>query len=203
MQAPGKTVRDQNGQHMAGDDSPGLQVPQPPGRLRPGDDAGLHLHVRRAEKVPTQREGIGKRRQRILAADQQQGQVVGEVVGERDRHDRPYHEAGGAGEAAAAGEALTDPQVVEQIEIQAKYQGYIDRQREEVERQAATENTVLPEDIDYAEVAGLSNEVRQKLARLRPQTLGQAARIQGMTPAAISLLLIHLKRRQALPKGAL
>ena len=102
-----------------------------------------------------------------------------------------------------AGEALTEPQVVEQIEIQAKYQGYIDRQREEVERQAATENTLLPEDMDYAEVAGLSNEVRQKLARLRPQTLGQAARIQGMTPAAISLLLIHLKRRQALPKGAL
>ena len=101
-----------------------------------------------------------------------------------------------------AGEALTDPQVVEQIEIQAKYQGYIDRQREEVERQASTENTVLPEGIDYAEVAGLSNEARQKLDRLRPQTLGQAARIQGMTPAAISLLLIHLKRRQVQPKGA-
>jgi tRNA uridine 5-carboxymethylaminomethyl modification enzyme len=93
-----------------------------------------------------------------------------------------------------AGEAQTDPLVVEQLEISAKYQGYIDRQAEEVAKSANYENTVLPADLDYATVAGLSNEVKQKLALHKPQTIGQASRIQGITPAAISLLLIHLKR---------
>lgn len=87
-----------------------------------------------------------------------------------------------------------DAAVVEQLEISAKYQGYIDRQTEEVAKAASYENTVLPADLDYATVAGLSNEVKQKLNQHRPQTIGQASRIQGITPAAISLLLIHLKR---------
>ncbi|MDR3221699.1 MAG: tRNA uridine-5-carboxymethylaminomethyl(34) synthesis enzyme MnmG [Candidatus Accumulibacter sp.] len=89
---------------------------------------------------------------------------------------------------------LADPLAVEQIEIQAKYQGYIERQREEVARNLAHEETLLPEDIDYAAIGGLSAEIRQKLARQRPQTIGQASRIQGMTPAAISILLVQLKR---------
>jgi tRNA uridine 5-carboxymethylaminomethyl modification enzyme len=93
-----------------------------------------------------------------------------------------------------AGEAQRDPLVVEQLEISAKYQGYIDRQAEEVARSGTQEGMLLPADLDYAAVAGLSNEVRQKLAQHRPQTIGQASRIQGITPAAISLLLIHLKR---------
>lgn len=93
-----------------------------------------------------------------------------------------------------AGEAQTDPLVVEQLEISAKYQGYIDRQAEEVAKSGSYESTVLPADLDYSKVAGLSNEVRQKLALHKPQTIGQASRIQGITPAAISLLLIHLKR---------
>jgi tRNA uridine 5-carboxymethylaminomethyl modification enzyme len=93
-----------------------------------------------------------------------------------------------------AGEAQTDPLVVEQLEISAKYQGYIDRQAEEVARSASYESTILPADLDYGTVAGLSNEVKQKLALHKPQTIGQASRIQGITPAAISLLLIHLKR---------
>ena len=87
-----------------------------------------------------------------------------------------------------------DPAVVEQLEISAKYQGYIDRQAEEVARSGSYESTVLPTDLDYSKVAGLSNEVKQKLAQHKPQTIGQASRIQGVTPAAISLLLIHLKR---------
>jgi len=87
-----------------------------------------------------------------------------------------------------------DPAVVEQLEISAKYQGYIDRQAEEVAKSATYENTRLPTDLDYATVAGLSNEVKQKLHQHKPQTIGQASRIQGITPAAISLLLIHLKR---------
>ena len=93
-----------------------------------------------------------------------------------------------------AGEPLSDPLAIEQVEIQAKYQGYIDRQREEVERAVGLEETALPADIDYAAVAGLSRELQQKLVQQRPQTLGQASRLQGMTPAAISMLLIHLKR---------
>ncbi len=84
--------------------------------------------------------------------------------------------------------------VIEQVEIAAKYSGYIDRQRGEVERAAYYEHLKLPADLDYAQVAALSFEVRQKLAQHRPETLGLASRISGITPAAISLLLIHLKR---------
>ncbi|MBT3046651.1 MAG: tRNA uridine-5-carboxymethylaminomethyl(34) synthesis enzyme MnmG [Candidatus Thiodiazotropha sp.] len=90
-----------------------------------------------------------------------------------------------------------DPQVIEQLEIQAKYAGYIDRQQGEIERQRANEAVSLPLDLDYATVRGLSSEVREKLQRHRPQTLGQAGRIAGVTPAALSLLLIHLKKRSA------
>lgn len=91
-------------------------------------------------------------------------------------------------------EAALDPQVIEQVEIQAKYQGYIDRQQDEVARAAAYESQVLPADLDYETVVGLSKEVRGKLGQHRPETLGQASRIQGVTPAAISLLVIHLKK---------
>jgi len=96
---------------------------------------------------------------------------------------------------------VPDRQVVEQIEIQAKYQGYVDRQREEVERGKANENLRLPLDIDYRLVNGLSIEVQQKLGQHRPETLGQAGRVQGVTPAAISLLLVHLKRAGCLGVG--
>lgn len=98
-------------------------------------------------------------------------------------------------EQAGLAEAVSlVPEVVEQVEIQAKYQGYIDRQRDEVARQAAYETLALPDSLDYTDVVGLSREVCQKLQMHRPQTLGQAARIQGVTPAAIGLLLVHLKR---------
>jgi len=84
--------------------------------------------------------------------------------------------------------------VLEQIEIGAKYLGYIDRQRDEVERAAHYENLKLPLELDYMQVPALGVEVQQKLSKHRPETLGQASRISGVTPAAISLLLIHLKR---------
>jgi tRNA uridine 5-carboxymethylaminomethyl modification enzyme len=99
-------------------------------------------------------------------------------------------------------DAQAEPDVIEQVEIQIKYEGYIARQQQEVERQLAQENTELPLSIDYDRVAGLSVEVRQKLAAIRPATLGQASRISGVTPAAISLLLIHLKRLRRLPPPA-
>ena len=93
-----------------------------------------------------------------------------------------------------AGEPVEDPAVAEQLEIEARYHGYIDRQRQEVERMRAQETLALPRDLDYASVRGLSVEVRQKLVAHKPETLGQASRVQGVTPAALSLLLVHLKR---------
>ena len=100
----------------------------------------------------------------------------------------------GCGRPENPAENAIDPLVVEQLEISAKYQGYINRQAEEVARSGTYESTALPVDLDYSKVAGLSNEVKQKLALHQPQTIGQASRIQGITPAAVSLLLIHLKR---------
>ncbi len=87
-----------------------------------------------------------------------------------------------------------DPAALEQVEIAAKYSGYIDRQRDEVERASHYENLKLPADLDYLQIAALSFEVRQKLNKHRPDTLGQASRISGVTPAAVSLILVHLKR---------
>ena len=95
------------------------------------------------------------------------------------------------------GPGAHDPKVAEQVEIDAKYSGYIDRQHEEIARQQRNETLRLSTDFDYAKVAGLSNEVRQKMAKIRPETLGQASRIPGVTPAAISLLLVHLKKQRA------
>lgn len=92
------------------------------------------------------------------------------------------------------GPGVADAAVREQVEIQVKYAGYIDRQAKEVERHDHYENLKLPVGLDYMEVRGLSIEVRQKLNKHRPETLGQASRISGVTPAAISLLLVHLKR---------
>jgi tRNA uridine 5-carboxymethylaminomethyl modification enzyme len=92
------------------------------------------------------------------------------------------------------GDDAGDPAVIEQLEIEARYQGYIERQAEEVARNRTHEETLLPADLDYARLSGLSSEIRQKLARHRPQTVGQASRLQGVTPAAISILLVHLKR---------
>ncbi len=96
--------------------------------------------------------------------------------------------------ASLVGEPTVDSVVAEQVEIQAKYEGYIERQREEVERRSKLETLALPTEIDYCAVRGLSAEVQQKLNWHRPQTIGQASRISGITPAAISLLLVHLKR---------
>ncbi|MFZ0218887.1 MAG: tRNA uridine-5-carboxymethylaminomethyl(34) synthesis enzyme MnmG [Candidatus Aquirickettsiella sp.] len=95
---------------------------------------------------------------------------------------------------ADLGPGLVDPAIAEQIEIQAKYQGYIDRQLVEIQRQARYENVILPNNLDYLAVKGLSNEVREKLIQHKPLTLAQASRIPGVTPAAISLLLVYIKK---------
>jgi tRNA uridine 5-carboxymethylaminomethyl modification enzyme len=102
--------------------------------------------------------------------------------------------------ATLKGEAVNDEYVAEQIEIAAKYSGYIDRQQEEIDRLRAYENTILPDDFDYGLVEGLSNEVKQKLSAARPQTLARAQRISGITPAAISQLLMYLKKHGMLKR---
>jgi tRNA uridine 5-carboxymethylaminomethyl modification enzyme len=99
--------------------------------------------------------------------------------------------------AALDSDGLQHEQAALQVSIQAKYAGYIDRQQDEIDRVQRFEALALPEDFDYASVSGLSNEVRDKLAAQRPATLGRASRVPGVTPAAVSLLLVHLKRRSA------
>jgi tRNA uridine 5-carboxymethylaminomethyl modification enzyme len=100
---------------------------------------------------------------------------------------------------SATGKGIDDSAVAEQVEIQAKYAGYIARQQDEIARRDGQSSIRLPADLDYADVRGLSIEVRQTLTRQRPETIGQAGRISGVTPAAISLLLVHLKRIGATP----
>jgi len=102
--------------------------------------------------------------------------------------------------AGLKGEPVDNPQVAEQVEIQFKYAGYIDRQKTEIEQMRRQENTPLPADFDYDQVGGLSNELTAKLKETRPVSIAQASRIQGMTPAAISLLLVYLKKHQLAKK---
>ena len=95
-----------------------------------------------------------------------------------------------------AGPAVTDASVADQVEVQIKYRGYVERQSLEISKLAHTETLQLPEDLDYRLVRGLSNEIKDKLNRQRPETLGQLSRISGVTPAAISLLLVFLRKLQ-------
>ena len=101
------------------------------------------------------------------------------------------------------GPGVDDDTVAQQIEIQARYHGYIDRQRDEIARTRRDEDKALPDDLDYAAVRGLSTEARETLERHRPATVGQAARLAGITPAAVSLLLVHLKKRELSARAAL
>ncbi|MCO7514749.1 tRNA uridine-5-carboxymethylaminomethyl(34) synthesis enzyme MnmG [Pseudomonas guariconensis] len=153
------------------------------------------------------REGIEREEQRLKSTwvrpGTPEGQAVVDKFGTPLSHEynllsllaRP--EVDYAGLVEATGGESIDPQVAEQVEIKTKYAGYIDRQQDEIARLRASEDTRLPVDIDYASIAGLSKEIQGKLSQTRPQTLGQASRIPGVTPAAISLLLIHLKKRGA------
>ncbi len=153
------------------------------------------------------REGIEREEQRLKSTwvrpGTAQGQAIAEKFGTPLSHEynllnlltRP--EIDYAGLIEVTGSEGIDPQVAEQVEIKTKYAGYIDRQQEEIARLRASEDTRLPEDIDYTNISGLSKEIQSKLSQSRPETLGQASRIPGVTPAAISLLLIHLKKRGA------
>lgn len=155
-------------------------------------------------------ELIAKEQQRLASAWVQPGTVAGdkanEVLGQPIQHEynlldllkRPnikYSQI-----ASLVGEAVNDLQVAEQLEIQTKYAGYIDRQKDEIAQLRRYEKTLLPEDLDVELIVGLSNEVKQKLKEFKPQTLGAASRVSGITPAAVSLLLVHLKKTGRLVK---
>ncbi len=155
------------------------------------------------------REAIEREQQRLrdlivrpgrLPAEQER-QVLGEPLRREVRAAellaRPQVSYGALMTLPGLGPGVEDPRVAEQVEIQAKYAGYIERQRQEVEAARRAESVALPEDLDYGQVRGLSSEVREKLERHRPRTLGQAGRIPGVTPAAVSLLLVHLKKKRA------
>jgi tRNA uridine 5-carboxymethylaminomethyl modification enzyme len=177
-------------------------------RLTPiGRELGL-VDDRRWQRFEAKREGIERETAHLKSTHvhptkiplQDQIDTIGQEL-EREHSLFDLLRRPGVTHAALArwSGSHVDPEVAEQVEVGAKYAGYIERQREEVERQAGHEGTRIPVDIDYAQVRGLSREVQQKLSQHRPETVGQAGRIQGVTPAAISLLLVHLKRRAAAP----
>jgi tRNA uridine 5-carboxymethylaminomethyl modification enzyme len=163
------------------------------------DDARWDAFQRKRDAIAREHERLKStwiRPRSISAADAER--VLGRTI-EREytAHDllkRPGVTYASLLSLSGAGVPVDDPAIAAQVEIQVKYQGYIVRQQDEVARNEQLEETILPPDLDYAAVRGLSMEVQQKLAKYRPETIGQASRISGMTPAAISLLLVHLKR---------
>ena len=164
-------------------------------RLTPkGRELGL-VDDERWESFNAKREAVAAEQQRLAGAAVQ-GSKAAVLL---KRPEFGYAEVVALAGRSAELDAMADEQreqVELQVETQAKYAGYIDRQEREIAKHAKQESLRLPEDIDYAAVDGLSNEARQKLAAARPVTLGQASRLEGMTPSAVSLLLVHLKKRQ-------
>jgi tRNA uridine 5-carboxymethylaminomethyl modification enzyme len=155
------------------------------------------------------RDAIERERQRLantwLRADGPEAERIGAMLGRRLSRDtalldllkRPEVDYDMLVSLPGAGPAVDDKAVAAQIEIQSKYAGYISRQQQEVEKHRRHEEMVIPAEIEYTQVRGLSAEVQQKLADHRPATIGQASRISGVTPAAISLLLVHIRRKSA------
>ena len=180
-------------------------------RLTPkGRELGL-VDDTRWRRFESKREAIERETERLATTwihpgtpqahqlENRLGKSIGREYSLADLLKRPELEYGDV--AGLKGEPTPDTQAAEQVAIQAKYAGYIDRQREDIERLRRHEQTPLPADLDYAVVDGLSNEVRQKLSEARPETLARAGRIPGVTPAAVSLLLIYLKKRGALERA--
>ena len=172
-------------------------------------DIGRSLGVvddRRWEAFSRKRDAIAREQERLritwinpkLVAQADAERVLGQAIEREypllDLLRRPDVSYASLMTLPGAGPGIADTPAAEQVEIQAKYHGYIERQREEIERHEHYESTRLPQDVDYTQVNGLSVEVQQKLNKFRPETLGQAARISGITPAAISVLLVHAKR---------
>jgi tRNA uridine 5-carboxymethylaminomethyl modification enzyme len=184
---------------MLREDNADLRLTEAGRRLGVVDDARWERFQRKQEAVANEQERLKSTwiNPRFLPqadADRVLGKTIEREYSLLDLLRRPDVNYAALMTLPGAGEPVADPQVAEQVEIQAKYQGYISRQQEEIARHQHHETLRLPEGLDYHALTGLSVEVRQKLAQHRPETLGQAARISGVTPAAISVLLVHLKR---------
>jgi tRNA uridine 5-carboxymethylaminomethyl modification enzyme len=170
---------------MLREDNADLRLTEAGRTLGVVDDARWDAFNRKREAIAREKERL--KSTYVSAGFQQRHALI-------DLLRRPESSYASVMALAGAGEPVGDPVVAEQVEIQAKYQGYIERQQNEVVRRMESESLALPDDLDYKQVRGLSAEVEQKLSRHRPHTIGQATRISGITPAAISLLLVHLKR---------
>ena len=181
------------------EDNADMRLTETARRLGCIDDAQWAAYCRKSDAVAKELERLKTTyvNPRMVAAHDAQrvlGQPIEREYALTDLLRRPGVSYASLISLADTGEAVTDPAVAEQVEIEVKYAGYVLRQRDEVARAVHYESTRLPPDLDYTEVRGLSVEAQQKLNQHKPETIGQAARISGITPAAISLLLVHLKR---------
>ncbi len=184
------------------EDNADLRLTEIGRRLGAVDDRRWDAYARKRDAVALEQERLKSVWIRPQNIDQQQaidlfGKNLEREHSLSDLLRRPDIAYADLMQLLGAGPGVTDPQVAEQVEIQAKYHGYIERQRLEIENHAAQETQHLPADLDYTQVRGLSIEVQQRLNRARPETVGQASRVSGVTPAAISVLLVHLKRLSA------
>ena len=138
---------------------------------------------------------MGKNISEILNTPLSQEQTLEEIL------RRPEVKLNGLIEASKLEPIATKEQSVEQVEIQVKYQGYLQRELDDIKKKVVNEQTLLPMNFDYKQIKSLSNEVAQKLNEYKPETIGMASRISGITPAAISILLVHLKKMNLLGKN--
>jgi tRNA uridine 5-carboxymethylaminomethyl modification enzyme len=173
-----------------------------------GRELGL-VDEHRWQQFSKKRQAIADEQQRLASAwlrpDEMEPGIVESVLGQKLTHEanlldllkRPEIDYDSLMKLPNAGPPVSDAAVSRQVEIQAKYAGYISRQQAEVEKHRHHEGMLLPDDIEYSKVHGLSTEVTMKLNEHKPTTIGQASRISGITPAAISLLLVHMKSKSA------
>ncbi|ADQ85908.1 tRNA uridine-5-carboxymethylaminomethyl(34) synthesis enzyme MnmG [Methylovorus sp. MP688] len=190
---------------MLREDNADMRLTEAGRRIGLVDDARWEAFSRKQEAILREQERL---RKTYVHPGQVSADVMEKVLGKQIDREYSMFELLRRPEVSyealltlAEGDGEQDEQVRQQIEIAAKYQGYIDRQADEIERQRGQEDTPLPADMDYREVHGLSIEAQQKLNAQKPETVGQASRISGITPAAISLLLVHLKRRNRSKKS--
>ena len=189
---------------MLREDNADLRLTEVGRQLGVVDDVRWTAFARKRDAIAREQQRLASTwlKPRDLAAEDATkvfGQVIEREYSLIDLLKRPNVTYAALMSLPGAGEGAADELVAEQVEIQAKYQGYIERQRAQVARGGQYETLRLPHGFDYAQVRGLSVEARQKLSHHRPETVGQASRISGVTPAAISLLLVHLKRGAAHP----